>query len=153
MTIDKMIHLSREKEDILGQILELTKEQKIHISNEDMEGINKLIGNKEDLMKKVDLLDLDFLSLYNRIIEEEKISSINDIDLVKYSNMEDLQDSIRDINILLEKISLLDKENTEIMEKNFNNIKSGLKHVKRVKTAYKGYNYEVDNSILLDEKK
>lgn len=151
--LDKMIHLSKDKKVYLTEILKLTKDQKGFIQNEDMDGINNIISEKEKLMSSIDLLDIDFLSLYNEVKELEGIKSIDEVNGMKYSNLKDLKEIIGNINILLSNISVIDKENTKIMKSNLENIKHGLKHVKEVKKAYKGYNYESDGSILIDEKK
>ena len=151
--IEKMIELSNIKKDYLGRVLELTKDQRNFIQNEDMDKLNKVMEEKEILMNKVDLLDIEFLSTYNQIKEIENIDSLEKINPVKYKNLGNLQEVIKDINNILEDISLIDKENTRIMKENLEEIKSGLKQVKEVKKAYKGYNYEPTGSILLDEKK
>ena len=104
-------------------------------------------------MASIDLLDMSFLSLYNEVKELEGISSLDEINSIKYINLRQLKEVIGNINILLSNISLIDKENTEIMKSNLENIKLGLKHVKEVKKAYNGYNYEGVESILIDEKK
>ena len=151
--IDKMIVLSQDKKKHIKSLLDLTKEQKVFIENEDMDGINNIIADKEKLMSQVDLLDIEFLSLYKEIKDLENIQSLDEINGIKYSNLKDLQEVIGNINILLSNISLIDKENTAKMKINLENIKNGLKHVKEVKKAYKGYNYESEASILIDEKK
>ncbi len=151
--IDRMIQLSKDKKTYIRDILKLTKEQRVFIENEDMDGINNIIAEKEKLMASVDLLDIQFLSLYNEVKESEGIKSLDQIDGIKYKNLNQLQEVIGNINILLSNISVIDKENTRIMKNNLENIKQGLRHVKVVKKAYKGYNYESQASILIDEKK
>lgn len=151
--LDRMIKLSKDKKVFLREILKLTKDQKVFIQDEDMDGINNIISQKEKLMSSIDLLDINFLSLYKEVKELEDINSLDEINVNKYSNLKELKESIGNINILLSNISVIDKENTEIMKNNLENIKLGLKHVKEVKKAYKGYNYESEASILIDEKK
>lgn len=151
--IEKMIELSKMKKKYLTEVLQLTKDQRNFIENDDMDGLSKVMENKDILMKKVDLLDMDFLSTYNQIKEMENVDSLEKINPIKYKNLGELQEVIGNINIILSNISLIDKENTRIMKGNLEEIKSGLKQVKEVKKAYKGYNYEPTASILLDEKK
>lgn len=151
--IDKMIDLLKDKKKYLTGILKLTKDQRNFIENEDMDGINNIISEKEKLMSVIDLLDLNFLSSLNEVKELEEINSIKEINGSKYSNLRELKEVVGTINMILTNISVIDKENTEIMKKNLENIKYGLRHVKEVKKAYKGYNYESAGSILIDEKK
>lgn len=148
-----MIQLSNEKKVLLEDILNLTENQKSFIINENMDGLTKVLSEKDEIMKNIDLLDMDFISLYNNIKSMENISSMEEIDVDKYSNIKLLKSNINEISLILNNIRLLDNDNTRMMKTNLENIKSGLKHVKEVKKAYKGYNYEAPTSMLIDEKK
>ena len=151
--IDNMIQLSNEKKVLLESILDFTKKQKSFIQDEDMDSLTKVLSEKDEIMKNIDLLDLDFISLYNNIKSMEDISSMEEIDVDKYSNVKLLKSNINEISLILNNIRILDNDNTRMMKTNLENIKSGLKHVKEAKNAYKGYNYEAPESMLIDEKK
>lgn len=151
--VSKMIELCKEKERFLLEILKLTKDQKDLIKNEDVDQLDEVLSKKDKLMASIDLLDASFLSLYNNIKTEENVDGIDRINSEKYSNIEDLKEIVSEINNILSTISRIDNENTKMMKANLENIKSGLKHVKEVKKAYKGYNYEAVESMLIDEKK
>jgi hypothetical protein len=148
-----MIQLSNEKKVLLDHILEATQKQKLFIQDENMDGLTNILSEKDEIMKNIDLLDINFLSLYNNIKSMENISSLEDINVDKYSNIKLLKSNINEINLMLNSIRILDNDNTRMMKTNLENIKSGLKHVKEVKNAYKGYNYEPPESMLIDEKK
>lgn len=151
--INNMIQLSNEKKVLLNHILEATQKQKLFIQDENMDGLGSILSEKDKIMKNIDLLDINFLSLYNNIKSAENISSLEDINVDKYSNIKLLKSNINEINLILNNIRILDNNNTRMMKTNLENIKSGLKHVKEVKNAYKGYNYEPPESMLIDEKK
>ena len=151
--INEMIVLLNDKKKQLNKILKLAKEQKEFIQNQDMDGLNKIISEKEKIMLEIDESDIQFLSLYNEVKKIEGIKSIEEIDGYKYSNLGELKEIVGNINIILSNISAIDKENTKIMRENLDNVKLELKQVKEVKKAYKGYNYEGVESILIDEKK
>lgn len=151
--INNMIQLSNEKKVLLDHILEATEKQKLFIQDENMDGLTNILSEKDEIMKNIDLLDINFLSLYNNIKSMENISSLEDINVDKYSNIKLLKSNINEINLMLNSIRILDNDNTRMMKTNLENIKSGLKHVKEVKNAYKGYNYEPPESMLIDEKK
>ena len=151
--INSMIQLSNEKKVLLESILDFTKKQKSFIQDEDMDSLTKVLSEKDEIMKNIDLLDLDFISLYNNIKSMEDISSMEEIDVDKYSNVKLLKSNINEISLILNNIRILDNDNTRMMKTNLENIKSGLKHVKEAKNAYKGYNYEAPESMLIDEKK
>ncbi|MGJ0847476.1 flagellar export chaperone FlgN [Tissierella praeacuta] len=151
--VKKMIDMSLEKKEILVEILRLTKAQGENIENDDMDNLGKLLAEKEKLMEKVDILDKDFLYLYNIIKSEENIESLEKINIEKYANIKSLKEIVIEINTILNQISSIDRNNTIKMKSNVDKIKSDLKQVKEAKRAYKGYNYEAVGSMLIDEKK
>lgn len=151
--INEMIELCREKKKILIEILRLTEDQRFLIKEENMDGLGELLAKKDKLMQDIDLLDVNFMSLYKSIKSEENVDSIEKINVNKYSNIETLKGIVNELNIILNTISMVDNENTKMMKTHLENIKSGLKHVKEVKKAYKGYNYEAVESMMIDEKK
>lgn len=152
-SINNMIQLSQAKKELLIEILELTKIQKDLIEIDNIDKLDSILEEKESLMGNIDALDIEFLSLYNSIIKDENVESMEEIDTKKHKNIKALQDIIKDINIILKDITDLDEKNTLNMKNNLDMIKSELKQMKEVKKAYKGYNYEVAESILIDEKK
>lgn len=151
--INKIIKLSQEKKIILNEILSLTKKQKDLIEKDNFDDLGIVLIDKENLMNKIDLLDKDFLFLYNSIKSDEGIDSLEKIDGRKFDNIKSLKDIIGGINNILTEISSIDRENTRNMKSNIDNIKSDIKQVKKAKKAYKGYNYEGIESMLIDEKK
>lgn len=151
--VKKMIELSLGKKDILLQILELTKTQGNVIENDNMDDLSIILVKKEKLMEEIDVLDREFLSLYNGIKSEEGIDNLEKINIDKYTNIKSLKEIVANINTILNDISAIDRNNTIKMKSNVDKIKSDLKQVKEAKRAYKGYNYEAAESMLIDEKK
>jgi hypothetical protein len=150
--VKKMIELSLKKKDILIQILKLTTTQADTIENDNIDNLSKILIQKEKLMEEIDILDRDFISLYNDIKSEEGIDNLEKINIEKYANIKSLKEIVTEINTILNDISMIDRNNTIKMKSNVDRIKSDLKQVKEVKRAYKGYNYEAVESILIDEK-
>lgn len=151
--IEKMIDLAKSKKDYLNEILELTKKQKTYIEEDKINMVESIMLNKDKLMQAIDLLDIDFLSLYNGIKKTKNVDSLDEINLKDQKNIGVLQENIKEINNILNLISIVDKKNTQSMKESLEKEKSGLRQVKEVKKAYKGYNYTSGGSILLDEKK
>ena len=151
--VKKMIELSGEKKSFLNEILEITKLQQGLIQDEQMEELNQSLLAKESLIGKIDIIDREFLKLYDQVKAQEHIDSLDKIDMQKYSNIKSLKEIVSEINTILNNISIIDKNNTIKMKSNVDKIKSDLKQVKEAKRAYKGYNYENVGSILIDEKK
>ncbi|MBU5310795.1 flagellar protein FlgN [Tissierella carlieri] len=150
--VKKMIELSLKKKDILIEILRLTTTQAETIENDNMDDLSKILIQKEKLIEDIDTLDRDFISLYNDIKSEEGIDNLEKINIEKYANIKSLKEIVTEINTILNDISMIDRNNTIKMKSNVDKVKSDLKQVKEVKRAYKGYNYEAVESILIDEK-
>lgn len=148
-----MIELSSEKKALLIQILKLTKTQSDLIENEKIDDLSIVLVQKEKLMQEIDILDKKFLSLYNSIKSDEGIDSLEKINIEKYANLKSLKEVVAEINSVLNDISIIDRNNTIKMKSQVDKIKSDLKQVKQAKRAYKGYNYEPVESMLIDEKK
>ncbi len=151
--IEKIITLSKEKEKLLDIMLDLTIKQGQIIEDDDLDGLALILNEKENIMAKVDGMDIEFLKLYDSLKVKEGIKTFEEIDVDKYNNIKDLKDIVRSINTTLRKISKVDKENTQNMKISINNVKLDIKNVKKGKRAYKGYNYENTDSMLIDEKK
>lgn len=151
--VARMIELSKEKKNLLAKILEYTNTQTAIIENDNMEELDHILMEKEKIMEEIDVLDKEFLSLYDLIKTVEGIESLEKIDKNKYTNIKALKEAVNDINTILTDISIIDRKNTAKMKSSIDKIKSDLKQVKEGKKAYKGYNYESTESILIDEKK
>ncbi|MCK9444126.1 MAG: flagellar export chaperone FlgN [Tissierellaceae bacterium] len=151
--INKMIKLSMDKKNKLVEILDFTNVQEKAIKEDNTEELSKILVQKDRLMKSVDDLDKEFVSLYERVKAEENVDNFRDIDVTKYESLKGLKDVVEEINRILDKLTQLDKRNMENMKDSLNKTKSDLKQVKEVQRAYKGYSYEESGSILIDKKK
>lgn len=151
--IDNMIRLCRQKKEILLNILDLTKDQGRLIADDNLDDMETVLQSKQKAMEEIDILDLDFLRLYNEVKGTEEIESISNIDINKYSNLKDLKNLVASINSILDEISALDTKNTVEMRKNLKIIQKNIRNVKDGKKAYNGYNKDPQGSMLIDEKK
>lgn len=151
--INKMIKLSMDKKNKLVEILDFTNVQEKAIKEDNTEELSKILVQKDRLMKSVDDLDKEFVSLYERVKAEENVDNFRDINVTKYESLKGLKDVVEEINRILDKLTQLDKRNMENMKDSLNKTKSDLKQVKEVQRAYKGYSYEESGSILIDKKK
>ncbi|MBU5436597.1 flagellar protein FlgN [Tissierella sp. MSJ-40] len=151
--IDTMVALSKEKNELLLEILQLTKLQKDLIEKEDMEELNYVLDKKDKIMLEIDKIDVSFLTLYGQLKREENIDSLDEINTDKYPNLKDLKEVVAEVTSTLMSISLLDEKNNKSIRESLEKTKLELRRVKKGKIAYKGYNTEVSGSMLIDEKK
>lgn len=151
--IDKLISLSKEKNQLINEMYGFTKAQKQEIEKEDINKLNTLLDEKDILIKKINQIDIEFLNIFSQIKKEEKVENIYDLDVKKHPNLKDLKDIVTEISSTLMAISLLDEENNKNMKKRIEQTKLELKRVKEGQRAYKKYNVPMTDSILIDEKK
>lgn len=151
--VDRLISISNEKKSYLDQMFQLSKKQEAIIKNDDLSELDSILNDRDSLMKKIDRLDLEFLEIYKDILASEKVENIYDIDVDKFTNIKDLKKVVGTIRDILKEIDILDKNNMSNINKAFEEVQSNLKQIKTGQKLYKGYNMEVDNSILIDSKK
>ncbi|MBU5293016.1 flagellar protein FlgN [Anaerosalibacter bizertensis] len=151
--IDSMIYISKEKLGHLNSILKLTKVQKKYIGKEDMLSNDEILDKKDEIIKKIDVLDREFLIKFSELKNKCNIDDINELNVEEYPNLRELKETIREISSTLMAISILDEENNKVLKKSLEKIKLDLKKLKKGKKAYKGYNKTLDSNIFIDEKK
>lgn len=151
--IDKLISLSKEKNQIINKMYSITKGQKEEIEKEDMENLNHILDEKDKLIEEINKIDIEFLTIFSQIKNTEGIEKIEELNVQLYPNLKELKEIVTDISSTLVAISLLDDENNENMKKRMEKTKMELKRVKDGQRAYKGYNKPITGSILIDEKK
>lgn len=151
--INSMIEVSLEKEKLLNEFLDSTNIQSKLIGEEEFEKLDDLISKKSGIMKKIDKLDNQFVRELEEFKTLEGIQSMEDIDGAKYKNLKQLKSTIERIGEILKEIYQVDSENTKLISRNLDGVKSELRHVKNSKVAYKGYNVEPTGSIMIDERK
>lgn len=151
--IDSMIYISKEKLEYLGIILKLTKVQKKHIGKEDMLSNDEILDKKDEIIKKIDVLDREFLIKFSELKKKCNIKDINELNVEEYPALKELKDTIREISSTLMAISILDEENNKALKESLEKIKTNLKKIRKGKKAYKGYNKTLGSNIFIDEKK
>lgn len=153
VNINRLIELSKTKEELLSKYHNLTKTQNDLIQSEELEDFDKVLESKTAIMEKIDKLDAEFVKLYDKLKNDEDIESIEEIETSKYPELKELKEVISKISTILKDIDLIDKANMTLMERNLSKVKLGLKNVKNSKAAHRGYSHNPVSSIMIDEKK
>lgn len=151
--IDRLIDLAKEKYELINKMQGLTEKQKVEIEKENMEELNRILDDKDKLIRKINRVDVDFLNIFSQIKKSEGIKDIDELDKEKYSNLKELKEIVTRISSTLMAIFLLDKKNQEKMKESIETTKQELKRIRHGQRAYKGYNKPIGGSILIDEKK
>lgn len=151
--IDRLIDLSRQKNQLLNKMLEVTEKQAREIGKEDFNDLDLSIRSKDDIIKRIDKLDKSFLEIFSQIKKDHNIEDINMLDIDEYPNLKELKKEVKKLSSTLLTLSLLDKENNESIRRKLEKAQYNLKNIKKGRKAYKGYNYKAVESMLIDEKK
>ena len=151
--IDKLISVTKEKKNLLENMYDITKKQMEEINKEEIVSLNEMVDQKDNIIKQIDKLDIEFLTTFSRIKKEHSIENIDELKVEKYPNLAELKETVKEISSTLMAISLLDEENSRIMKEKLKDIQVELRRINEGKKAYKGYNTTIIDSVLIDEKK
>ncbi|MBE6083128.1 flagellar export chaperone FlgN [Sporanaerobacter sp. PP17-6a] len=151
--VSELIEISEKKLGLLDEMLLLTKKQRTVISQEKQGNLNEIIDKKDKIIDEIDKLDKIFILKFSRYKLENKVESIDKIDVRDKPELKNLKDVITKITSTLMAISIIDKENNLEIKDKLEDVKENLKKVKDGYRAYKGYNKKVKGSILIDEKR
>lgn len=151
--IDKLIAIAQNKNKLIDRIYQITKLQVDEIAKEDIERLNKALDQKDKLIKAIDRLDIEFLTIFSEIKKDNNVEDIYELSPKQYPNLAKLKTVVKEISSRLMAISLLDEKNQEGIKKALEGTKLELRRLNKGKKAYKGYNVPLVDNILIDEKK
>ncbi|MGO1371864.1 MAG: flagellar protein FlgN [Senegalia sp. (in: firmicutes)] len=152
--IVRLIELLDDKKILLDDFYKLSIVQKKLIENDDIDKLNRIIKNKEELISKINLLDKDFLEIYNELKEENNIRSLSELDIDKVY-LARLKEITNRCDSLMQDIKVQDESNNSMMENNFEDVKTKLREIKRGKTTTNKYYNKSQNTdgYFIDSKK
>jgi len=153
--IEYLFKLSEGKLFLVNQLLTLTKQQSEGLESEETDILNEIIEQKQNIMSRIDVLDKEFVGKYDLLKNEFLIDNVDNMHVDDKNNMRLLQNKIKEIQILTEKIQQIDNINVERLKRNMELVRSELKKVKFGKKVSKGYsNNKVTDkvSIFIDKK-
>lgn len=152
--IEYLLRLSDGKLFLVKQLLTLTEQQSEGLESNEIDILNQIVEQKQNVMGRIDVLDKEFLGKYDLLKGEYLIDHIENMHFDDKGNMRLLQDKIREIQTLTEKIKKIDDANIERLKKNMEVVKSEIKKVKFGKKISQGYNNKGTDgiSIFIDKK-
>ncbi|KXZ39066.1 FlgN protein [Alkalithermobacter thermoalcaliphilus JW-YL-7 = DSM 7308] len=152
--ITTLMDISEKKHILLLEIYELTKLQESYIKNEDDNSLLDIIQKKQTRIDEINDLDKQFYDLYSKLKKELGVDSLEDIK-GDYPKLKKLKNIVSDIMFVLEKISILEKENEKKLKIEMDKIKTQMKSINTTIKANKGYNtkYNYVQGIFVDNKK
>jgi len=153
--IEYLLKLSEGKLFLIKQLLTLTQQQSEGLESEESDILNEIIAQKQNIISRIDILDKEFAGKYDLLKGEFLIDDVEAMHVDDKSNMKLLQDKIKEIQTLTQKMQQIDNANVERLKKNMELVKSELKKVRFGKKISQGYsnNKGTDGiSIFIDKK-
>lgn len=159
MTIEKLIenliNLSKNKRELMTEILNVTKRQREFIKLEKIETVAKQIELKEKIIGNVDKLDLMFYKLIKELKADLGIDALDEIDGQKYPQVKELKKVVGDILDIAKETKAVDDENIERIQKDkgeLSNKLRGLRQGQKLSNAY-GAQRNMVKTVFVDKKK
>lgn len=153
--VSYLIRLSDGKLQLLNSMYELTLDQEKALKDNNIDMLDKVIVEKQELIRRIDVLDKEFLEKYETVkrgIGFDKLEEITEEPVIGFKS---LQLKIKQILDVLEKIRVVDESNIKRVKLNVEESKKQLKSVRVGKKAYSQYNKKPMEgaSIFIDNKK
>ncbi|MBN4062845.1 MAG: hypothetical protein COA82_11970 [Alkaliphilus sp.] len=155
--VQKLISISKQKLLLLNEIFELTTKQTavIEKTEENIVNLSELINKKQEIMDKIDVLDVDFVGEYEALKIDLGVVSLENYDVKSDEALKALREVATKISNVMREIKITDDENTKKMSLHINTTKRELKDVKngmKIAKSYGKKNSEVQ-SIFIDKRR
>lgn len=154
--IERLIEISRKKHSCLQDMVLLTMAQSEAINEDGLEGLQKLIDDKQKKIEDINKIDEDFNVYFTRLKQQFKINSLSELKAPNIKGVKELQQLIKQIMDLLNEINAIEKQNSDKARKLLDNLGSQIKRInegKRVSSAYSTDPSSRPPSYFIDKKK
>jgi len=154
--VQKLIEISKKKQQSLLQILNLTKDQTAVIAEAEADEIERLIQSKQLLIDNINEMDAEFEVYYSRLKSILNIQSIEEVKETQIQGAAELKQIVTAIVSAIKQIQSLEIENKKKAEEVVNNLASDIRRIKQSKVANNGYNVAARMprpSYFFDQKK
>lgn len=153
--IENLYKLLDKKIECFNEIQNITIKQKQDIEANSAENIQELVMQKQNIIDKVDSLDVAFNQQLESLKNELKIESLGSVDLQNYPSLGGLKKKVKIIMTYADQIVKLENENNKRIKDELDNMKLEMKQLKAGKKSLKAYDNPVINvdGIYIDKKK
>ncbi|MEJ6950203.1 flagellar export chaperone FlgN [Natronospora cellulosivora (SeqCode)] len=139
--IESLINYMRKKTSFLEEVLDLTKEEYIAVKKEDLDKVEKLLGERKTILLEIDKLDKKFIEKFEALKTNYGVEEISQIKGDK-NLLIDLQEKTKYIKELLERIKDTEDELKKDFTKQIDEVKQNLLKVNKGKKATSNYHKE-----------
>ncbi|MDQ2085088.1 flagellar export chaperone FlgN [Herbivorax sp. ANBcel31] len=152
----RLTEISKEKQRKVKDILYLTKAQAELIEKEGVEGLEKLLDDKQKKIEEINKNDEDFRACYKKIKQEFKIESLDNLETSNVKEAEELQKLTGEIKGILQEIGEVEKQNSEKIKDILGGLGGKIKKINQGRKANNVYSQGSDkraSSYFIDQKK
>ena len=152
--VNYLIKLSDAKAQLLESLYQLSLLQEKALEDNSIDFLNKAIAEKQNIMKRIDILDKEFLDKYEAVKNRLGITSLESITGEPAKGFKELQEKVRYILEIVDKIRVVDDSNMKKAKANLDESQRQLKSLRVGKKAYSSYNKKSMEgaSIFMDKK-
>lgn len=154
-TITELLKLITEKKKAFESLMELTLVQKKDIEENNAENIEKLVRQKQQIIDRVDEMDIAFSEGFALLKKQLKINDLEKADLSGYPMLKELKLKVADIMSYAKEIMAIEEENRGKLSSMLSDMKKDIKQINVGKRSIKAYENKptYNDGIYIDKKK
>lgn len=152
---DKLLRILEKKQELLNQILELTKQQGDTFNSQRIGDLEEIIAQKQKRIQKIDDLDDEFTLHFNGLKQIMNIEKLEEVSSFGTSEAPQLKGAVQKTIDTVEIISKFEKENAKKAKALLDNLSdeiNKISNIKRVSLAYGPKAGEGHSSFFVDKK-
>ncbi|NLL06177.1 MAG: flagellar protein FlgN [Clostridiaceae bacterium] len=154
--IQKVIEASNKKYSCLQQLIVLTRAQTEVISEESMDGLEKLIGEKQVRIDEINKVDEDFGMYVDLLKQKLGVSRLDEIENSSLKGLKELKQITGQIMELLNEINVLEKNNNKKAKDLLDDLGAQIRQIREGKKLNNLYNTgsgTIPPAYFVDKKK
>lgn len=154
--IQKVIEASNKKYSCLQQLIVLTRAQTEVISEESMDGLEKLIGEKQVRIDEINKVDEDFGMYVDLLKQKLGVSRLDEIENSSLKGLKELKQITGQIMELLNEINILEKNNNKKAKDLLDDLGAQIRQIREGKKLNNLYNTgsgTIPPAYFVDKKK
>ncbi|WP_018249168.1 flagellar protein FlgN [Orenia marismortui] len=140
--IDRVIKIYKNELTYYQNLLSLSQKQQKLIKNSDLEELERILSSKEQVMSKIDDLELKLKPYKNACIKALDLDDKRWISQLLETELFDLEleDTINSIKTLIKELNDLDKQNQKLMADKKNELMKEIGKIRKGSKVNKSYN-------------
>ena len=145
--VKKLIQLSLNKLELLGQVLEETRRQSTVITEDSIEALQKSIDAKQELIDRIDKSDEAFSVYFERLKSIKKVNSLDQLNVHDIDGLSELRQIIEKIVNTLREIENVEQYNNKQAHNVLDKLATEIKKINNGKVATSAYRASKYNAV------